>query len=195
MYFVSERLIYYLLTGQRKLLQTALLKRWFNQFLDCLTISSHQLTKMLGNKHKPATRGNLHSRLVPKDSDSFWKKCVALKRTVLEVSMSFNVYSYISTYERRFKRACEQIVQLNYSLDVLQQRYNKAKKDNHKSFRYSLRLRIAVLDGIFRLFLKKVCGSEKNRFRSFHELQCLLIHLDVCFTGNDVHYFSKQFLS
>jgi hypothetical protein len=46
--------------------------------------------------------------------------------------------------EKRFKRACEQIVQLNYSLDALQQRYNKAKKDNHKSFRYSLRLRIAV---------------------------------------------------
>jgi hypothetical protein len=35
------------------------------------------------------------------------------------------------------------IAQLNYSLDALQQRYNKAKKDNHKSFRYSLRLRIA----------------------------------------------------
>jgi hypothetical protein len=51
------------------------------------------------------------------------------------------------TGEIEFKRACEQIVQLNYSLDALQQRYNKAKKDNHKSFRYSLRLRIAVVDG------------------------------------------------
>ena len=50
--------------------------------------------------------------------------------------------------ERRFKRACEQIVLLNYNLDALQQRYNKAKKDNHKSFRYSLRLRIAVVDGM-----------------------------------------------
>jgi hypothetical protein len=37
---------------------------------------------------------------------------------------------------------------LNYLLDALQQRYNKAKKDNHKSFRYSLRLRIAVVDMI-----------------------------------------------
>lgn len=50
--------------------------------------------------------------------------------------------------ERRFKRACEQIVQLNYSLDALQNRYNKAKKDNNRSFRYSLRLRIAVVDGM-----------------------------------------------
>lgn len=54
--------------------------------------------------------------------------------------------------ERRFKRACEQIVQLNYSLDALQQRYSKAKKDNHKSFRYSLRLRIAVVDGMRNMY-------------------------------------------
>ena len=54
--------------------------------------------------------------------------------------------------ERRFKKACEQIVQLNYSLDALQQRYNKAKKDNHRSFRYSLRLRIAVVDGMRNMY-------------------------------------------
>ena len=54
--------------------------------------------------------------------------------------------------ENRFKRACEQIVQLNYSLVALQQRYNKAKKDNHKSFRYSLRLRIAIVDGMRNMY-------------------------------------------
>ena len=54
--------------------------------------------------------------------------------------------------ERRFKKACEQIVQLNYSLDALQQRYNRAKKDNHRSFRYSLRLRIAVVDGMRNMY-------------------------------------------
>ncbi|CAG2240502.1 unnamed protein product [Mytilus edulis] len=54
--------------------------------------------------------------------------------------------------ERRFKRACEQIVQLNYSLDALQKRYNRAKTDNNKSFRYSLRLRIAVVDGMRNMY-------------------------------------------
>lgn len=54
--------------------------------------------------------------------------------------------------EKRFKRACEQIVQLNYSLDALQQRYNKAKRDNHRSFRYSLRLKIAVVDGMRNMY-------------------------------------------
>ena len=63
-----------------------------------------------------------------------------------------NKTSTLVDNERRFKRACEQIVQLNYSLDALQQRYNKAKKDNHKSFRYSLRLRIAVVDGMRNMY-------------------------------------------
>ena len=63
-----------------------------------------------------------------------------------------NKKSTLVENERRFKRACVHIVQLNYSLDALQQRYNKAKKDNHKSFRYSLRLRIAVVDGMRNMY-------------------------------------------
>jgi hypothetical protein len=39
------------------------------------------------------------------------KRCLNKKSTLVE-------------NEKRFKRACEQIVQLNYSLDALQQRYN-----------------------------------------------------------------------
>jgi hypothetical protein len=37
-----------------------------------------------------------------------------------------NKKSTLVDNEKRFKRACEQIVQLNYSLDALQQKYNKA---------------------------------------------------------------------
>jgi hypothetical protein len=71
--------------------------------------------------------------------------------------------------ERRFKRACEQIVQLNYSLDVLQQRYNKAKKDNHKSFRYSLRFPVVVQRQPL-LF----CGRIRKTCCVFHqEQQCV----------------------
>jgi hypothetical protein len=50
--------------------------------------------------------------------------------------------------ERRFRRACEQIILLNARLGELQIRYNKAKDVNHKSFRYSLRLRLSVLEGL-----------------------------------------------
>ena len=70
----------------------------------------------------------------------------------MKAKVCLNKKSTLVDNERRFKRACEQIVQLNYSLDALQQRYNKAKKDNHKSFRYSLRLHIAVVDGMRNMY-------------------------------------------
>ena len=54
--------------------------------------------------------------------------------------------------ERRFRRACEQIVQLNYKLDDLQSRYLKAKRDNHRSYRYSFRLRLAVAEGLRNMY-------------------------------------------
>ena len=48
----------------------------------------------------------------------------------------------------------------------------------------------------FRLFLDNVCGSEKNRFRSFYVFG-KLVHLNFYwgFIGNDVHNFPRQFLS
>lgn len=51
-------------------------------------------------------------------------------------------------HEKKFRRACEQIVQLNFKLGELQDRYMKAKKSNQRSFRYSLRLRLAVVEGM-----------------------------------------------
>jgi hypothetical protein len=50
--------------------------------------------------------------------------------------------------ERRFRRSCEQIILLNTRLGELQLRYNRAKDANHKSFRYSLRLRLSVMEGL-----------------------------------------------
>ena len=54
--------------------------------------------------------------------------------------------------ERKFKRACEQILQLNRKMDDMQYRYTKAKQENHRSFRYSLRLRLAVVEGLRNMY-------------------------------------------
>lgn len=50
--------------------------------------------------------------------------------------------------EQRFKRACEQIVLLNGKIRDMQRRYNKAKRDNLRSFRYNMRLQLAVVEGL-----------------------------------------------
>uniref|UniRef100_K1PH20 Uncharacterized protein n=1 Tax=Magallana gigas TaxID=29159 RepID=K1PH20_MAGGI len=54
--------------------------------------------------------------------------------------------------ERRFKKACDQIVQLNYKMSDLQSRYSTAKTENQRSFRYRLRLRLSVVEGIRNMY-------------------------------------------
>ena len=60
--------------------------------------------------------------------------------------------------ERKFKRACELILHLNQRMDEMQHRYTKAKKANHRSFRYNLRLRLAVIEGMRNMYE----GHPKN---------------------------------
>lgn len=55
--------------------------------------------------------------------------------------------------ERRFRRSCEQIVLINEKLQELQYRYNRAKKTNRRSFRYSLRLKLAATEGVRNMYL------------------------------------------
>lgn len=59
---------------------------------------------------------------------------------------------YLMECERRFKKACEQIVHLNEKMGDLQFRYNKAWVENHRSFRYSIRMRIAVVEGLINMY-------------------------------------------
>jgi hypothetical protein len=64
--------------------------------------------------------------------------------------------------ERRFRRACEQIVFLNNKLEDLQRRYAKAEMDNRKSFRYSLRLRLAVVEGLRNTYYDYAHGKANH---------------------------------
>jgi len=54
--------------------------------------------------------------------------------------------------ERRFRKACDQIVMLNQRLGDVQKRYKMAKKSNNRSFRYNLRLKLAVIEGSRNMF-------------------------------------------
>ena len=49
-------------------------------------------------------------------------------------------------------KACEQIIFLTKHLDDLHIRYDRADKDGNKSFRYSLRLKIVVGEGLRRAY-------------------------------------------
>ncbi|KAK3098220.1 hypothetical protein FSP39_017351 [Pinctada imbricata] len=50
--------------------------------------------------------------------------------------------------EKGFRKSCEQIVLLNQKLTALQKRYDAAKRHNARAFRYNLRLRLAIVEGM-----------------------------------------------
>ena len=58
----------------------------------------------------------------------------------------------LSDAERRFRRACDQIVLLNQKLGEVQKRYKNARRTNNRSFRYNLRLKLAVLEGVRNMY-------------------------------------------
>jgi len=54
--------------------------------------------------------------------------------------------------EIRFRKACNQINLLNRKMESIHKRYNFAKKNNHRVFRYKLRLRLAVVEGLRNMY-------------------------------------------
>ena len=48
----------------------------------------------------------------------------------------------------KFQRACNQILQLNGKLEEIIKRYQSAKDNNNRHFRYSLRNRMLIIEGM-----------------------------------------------
>jgi hypothetical protein len=59
--------------------------------------------------------------------------------------------------DRKFQRACEQILLLNNQILDLQSRYDRAVSDRQRSWRYHLRLRIATVEGIRNMYYEYAC--------------------------------------
>lgn len=54
--------------------------------------------------------------------------------------------------ERKFRKSCTQINLLNKQLEDTKARYQRAKMDNFHRFRYNLRLKLAVVEGIRNMY-------------------------------------------
>ena len=68
----------------------------------------------------------------------------------------------LSQTETCFKRACEQVVLLDGKLQGLQRRYDKARNENHRSFRYHLRLMMSSVEGVRNAYYIYACQKAKN---------------------------------
>ena len=65
---------------------------------------------------------------------------------------SCNIVRPIHSTDKKFKRACQIIVLLNNKLEGLQKRYDRARTDDRRLFRYNVRLRLCTVEGARNMF-------------------------------------------
>ena len=76
--------------------------------------------------------------------------------------------------ECKFRKSCEQIKLLTKRLDLLQIRYNKAKRDDMKSFRYTQRLQLATVEGTRNMFYEYAVRQATEVTRLKKQIKGLL---------------------
>ena len=64
------------------------------------------------------------------------------------IMKKFEMYAKLHECQRRFNRACDQILLINTRLHGLRKRYKSARTYNYNSLRFPLRLRIMAAEGL-----------------------------------------------
>ena len=73
--------------------------------------------------------------------------------------------------ECKFRKSCEQIKLLTRRLDLLQIRYDKAKRDDMKSFRYTQRLQLATVEGARNMYYEYAVKQAREVARLQKQLK------------------------
>ena len=98
-----------------------------------------------------------------------------------ENQKSCDIVHKIHQTNKKFKRACQVVVLLNNKLDGLQQRYNRARRDDRRSFRYNIRLRLCTIEGSRNMFYE----YASQRADEMEELQDQLMTSEDDFYSSD----------
>ena len=73
-----------------------------------------------------------------------------------------NIEKALDEAVAKFQRSCAQVRILSSYLNNLQVRYERARRDGQRHFRYTLRLKIATAEGVRNAFYEYACviGAE-----------------------------------
>ena len=66
--------------------------------------------------------------------------------------MEQDTQEIIQNMDAKFKKACQQLRLLNSWIERLQTRYDRAASANKRSHRYSLRIKLCVIEGVRNMF-------------------------------------------
>ena len=98
------------------------------------------------------------------------------------VMKTFEMYAKLHDSQRRFNRAGEQILLLKTRLRGLRKRYNSAKSSDSKTFRFPLRMRMMVAEGL----VKRYYHYADMKRTEILELRAELAKLDSSENEDDV---------
>ena len=71
---------------------------------------------------------------------------------IIMVMNPFEFYAKLHDSKRRFNRACDQILLLNTRLRGLRKRYKSARSSDSNTFRFPLRIRMLVAEGLVKSY-------------------------------------------
>jgi hypothetical protein len=70
------------------------------------------------------------------------------------MAIATSVMKELVRLNQHIVKACDQVKLINRQIEELDIRYDRAAKENKKAFRYSLRLRLATLEGFRTAYLE-----------------------------------------
>lgn len=88
--------------------------------------------------------------------------------------------------ENQFRKACDQIILMNVKLRDCNVRYRRAKRKNMKSFRYPLRLRLAVVEGVRNMYFDYATKKAEEVAQLRGTIEYLVNHLVTIDTRGDL---------
>ena len=86
-----------------------------------------------------------------------------------------------STINTKFHVACKQLVAVNNNINMLQARYDRANAAGQKSFRYTLRLKLAVMEGLRTVMYEYACRQAD----SLDDLECKISQIEDAMSESD----------
>jgi len=93
----------------------------------------------------------------------------------MSVNMSASIRRQLINTECCFRKSCEQVFVLNRQVQETTRRFNKAEQKNNKVLRYSLRLRLSVLEGVRNMYYELAAKKAAD----IVELQRRVLDIDV----------------
>lgn len=72
--------------------------------------------------------------------------------------------------DRRFQRACRQLVMLNNRLEDLNTQYRRCRRNNRRGLRYGVRLQLSTVEGLRNMFYEYACQRADELEEMQHSL-------------------------